>query len=109
MADEYYKFFQSKFKNTDSNIVGFVAVSGNRVIGCDIYAGKDLFYSQLDPLLKGYSDGAVTHGSPITLTDELLKDYMDKLLKDEKSQEGFVKYNGKIFRQNNEVIHINTF
>jgi len=109
-ADEYFKFFQQKFRDADSNIVGFVAVSGNKVIGCDIYAGRDLFYSQLDPLLRGYIDGAILHGSPVTLPDDpVVKEYMDKLLKDEKSQEAFVKYNGKIFRQNNQVIHINTF
>jgi len=109
-ADEYFKFFQQKFRSADSNIVGFVAVSGNKVIGCDIYAGRDLFYSQLDPLLRGYIDGAILHGSPVTLPDDpVVKEYMDKLLKDEKSQEDFVKYNGKIFRQNNQVIHINTF
>jgi hypothetical protein len=109
-ADEYFKFFQQKFRGADSNIVGFVAISGNKVIGCDIYAGRDLFYSQLDPLLRGYIDGAILHGSPVTLPDDpVVKEYMDKLLKDEKSQEAFVKYNGKIFRQNNQVIHINTF
>ena len=107
--DEYFKFFQQKFRSSDSSIVGFVAVSGDKVIGSDIYAGKDLFFSQLDPLLKGYIDGAILYGTPVTLSDDKVKEYMDQLLKDEKSQEEFTKYNGKIFRQNGEVIHINTF
>jgi hypothetical protein len=107
--DEYFKFFQQKFRNSDSSIVGFVAVSGDKVIGSDIYAGKDLFFSQLDPLLKGYIDGAILYGTPVSLPDDKVKEYMDQLLKNEKSQEEFVKYNGKIFRQNGEVIHINTF
>jgi hypothetical protein len=34
---------------------------------------------------------------------------MDKLLSDEVSQIRFLKENGKIFRQNGEVIHINSF
>jgi hypothetical protein len=34
---------------------------------------------------------------------------MDKLLKDERSQEEFVKYNGKIFRHEGQVVHVNTF
>ena len=107
--DEYFRFFQQKFKNSDSTMVGFVAISGDKVIGSDIYAGKDLFFSQLDPLLKGYIDGAMLYGTPVTLSDDKVKEYMDQLLKNEKSQEEFVKYNGKIFRQNGEVIHINTF
>ncbi|MBS1601007.1 MAG: hypothetical protein JST75_22540 [Bacteroidetes bacterium] len=107
--DEYYNFFLDKFRKTDSSVVGFVAISGDRVIGSDIFSSKNLFYSQLEPLLKGYTDDAVLFGAPITLTDKFLHEYMDKLLKDEKSQEEFVKYNGKIFRQGGEVMHVNTF
>jgi hypothetical protein len=107
--DEYYNFFHEKFKNTDSSVVGFVAVSGNRVIGSDIFASTDLFYSQLEPLLKGYTDDAVLFGAPINFPDKSLHEYMDQLLKDEKSQEDFVKQNGKIFRQGKMVVHVNTF
>jgi hypothetical protein len=107
--DAYYNFFYDKLKHTDSSVVGFVCVSGDKVIGSDIFCSKDLFYSQLEPLLKGYTDDVVMFGSPITMPDKLLREYMDKLLKDEKTQEDFVKYNGKIFRQEGKVVHINTF
>jgi len=43
------------------------------------------------------------------LKDPPVQRYMDKLLKDEKSQEEFVRKNGKIFRQNGQVVHVNTF
>jgi hypothetical protein len=109
MNDEYFNFFQQKFKNADSTILGFVAVSGDRVVGCDIFADTELFYGQLEPLLKGYSDEAVFFGAPIHFPDKSLKEYMDKLLTDEHSQEKFVKDNGKIFKQYGQVIHINTF
>ena len=35
--DEYFQFFIVNFKNTDSSIVGFVCMSGDKVIGSDIY------------------------------------------------------------------------
>ncbi len=107
--DEYFQYFQNKFRHADSSIVGFVCVSGDKVIGCDIFSSTDLFYSQLEPLLKGYTDEAVFFGAPISITDQLIKEYMDKLLTSEKSQEQFVKDNGKIFRQDGRIIHINTF
>jgi len=107
--DEYYNFFLEKFRKTDSTVVGFVAVSGDRVIGSDIFASKNLFYSQLEPLLRGYTDDVITFGSSISFPDIALHEYMDKLLKDEKSQQDFVKDNGKIFRVAGEVIHVNTF
>jgi len=107
--DEYFNFFRDKFMHTDSTIVGFACVSGNKVIGSDIFAGPELFYGQLEPLLHGYIDDAIIFGAPVNLPDPPLKQYMDKLLKDERSQEDFVRKNGKIFRQNGQVIHVNTF
>ncbi|PWT75065.1 MAG: hypothetical protein C5B59_09735 [Bacteroidetes bacterium] len=107
--DEYFHFFQNKFRQADSTIIGFVCISGDRVIGCDIFGSIDLFYGQLEPLLKGYTDEAVFFGGPVTMPEKEIKEYMDKLLSSEKSQEEFVKYNGKIFRQDGRIIHINTF
>jgi hypothetical protein len=108
-GDEYFRYFREKFREKDSTIVGFVAVSGGKLIGSDIFAGRNLFYQQLDPLLRGYIDEAILYGAPVTLPDGPVKRYMDKLLKDERSQEEFVKKNGKIFRQNGQVVHVNTF
>jgi hypothetical protein len=107
--DEYFTFFLQHFKNTDSTIVGFVCVSGNKVIGSDIFADSRIFYSQLEPLLRGYIDESIIFGAPVALPDPPVKRYMDKLLKDEASQEDFCRRNGKIFRQNGRVFHVNTF
>ena len=109
LNDAYYNYFREKFKNTDSTIVGFVCMSGNKVIGSDIYASSNMFYNLLEPLLKGYCDQAVYMGKPVTITREEEKIYLDKLLTDKMTQEAFIKENGKIFRQHGMVIHINSF
>jgi hypothetical protein len=109
VQDAYFQFFHNKFKTTDSSIVGFVCMSGDKVIGSDIFASRDLFYDMLDPLLIGYADEVTYMGKPLTITREEEQAYLDKLLKDETSQELFLKENGKIFRQNGQVIHINSF
>jgi hypothetical protein len=109
VQNAYFNFFHDKFKATDSSIVGIVCVSGDEVIGSDIFAGRDLFYHMLDPLLIGYCDQAVYSGKLVTISNEKVKQYMDRLLTDEISQERFLKENGKIFRQNGQVIHINSY
>ncbi len=108
-SDDYLEFFMQKFKHTDTSIVGFVAVSGNKILGSDIYAGVNLFNQQLGPLLRGYIDEALLFGGPVTLPNEPVARYMDKILTDEKTQEEFVSKNGKIFRHEGRVVHINTF
>lgn len=109
VSDEYFQFFRNKFKNTDSSILGFVCVSGDRIIGTDIYAGRNLFYEQLEPLLRGYIDESIVYGTTPAMQQTAIKKYMDKELTDEKTQEEFVRKNGKIFRQFGKPIHINTF
>jgi hypothetical protein len=108
-SDEYFKFFRDRFARTDSNVVGFVALTGDKIIGSDVFDGTDLFYPQLDPLLHGYIDEAMEAGAPVTLRDPPVKRYMDQLLKDEASQEAFVKDKGKIFKVGSHVIHVNTY
>jgi len=109
LNDEYYHYFQNKFRVGDSSVVGIVCISGDKVMGADIFASRSLFFNQLDPLLKGYCDQAVYMGKPVTITREEEQKYLDKLLKDKISQEAFLKDNGKIFRQHGQVIHINSF
>ena len=109
LNDEYFHYFQDKFKAGDSSMVGIVCMSGDKVIGADIYASRDLFFNLLDPLLKGYCDQAVYMGKPVTITREQEQEYLDKLLADKFTQEKFLKDNGKIFRQHGQVIHINSF
>ena len=109
VTDEYFKFFHDKFTRTDSNVVGFVAITGDKIIGSDIFDGTNLFYPQLDPLLRGYIDEVIGSGTPVTLKDPPIHRYMDALLKDEASQEAFVRDKGKIFKDGGHVIHVNTY
>jgi hypothetical protein len=108
-GDEYFNFFDEKIKHSDTTIVGFVCVTGDKIIGSDIFASTNLFYGQMEPLLRGYIDEALFYGAPVTLHNEDVQTYMDKILTDEKTQQEFVNKNGKIFRYHKQVIHINTY
>jgi len=105
-VEEYMAWFTEQFKNSDSTITGIVCMSGDRVIGCDIYAGTNLFYDQLQALLPGYIEEAISYGKPVTVTDEHVKAYLDPILTDETSQHEYLKKNGKIYRYKEKVIHI---
>jgi hypothetical protein len=102
---EYFRFFYDKIK-ADSTIVGFVCVSGDKVIGTDVYGGNNLFREELEPLLRGYIEEAIVRGSPVTAKDEKVKNYVDKILTSERGQEEHLKKNGKIFRYEQKIYHI---
>ncbi len=106
---EYLEYFKEKFKHSDSSIIGFVCASGNKVIGTDIFAYKAMFYDELEPLLYGYINEVLMHGSLSMLTKAEIKEFMDKILTNETMQDEYCKKNGKIFRVKNEVIHVTAY
>lgn len=109
LQDEYWNFFREKFKQPDSNIVGIVCVSGNKILGSDIFIASNLFYGQLQPMLRGYIEEATVFGNTPLVSNDKVKQYLDQFLKDESSQAEFVKKNGKMFKDGNRVIHITTY
>lgn len=109
LVQEYYNYFIDQFRRSDSTITGFVCMSGDKVIGCDIYAGTNLFYGQLEALLPGYIEEAISYGKSVTIKDAKVKEYLDRILTDEESQRAYLKKNGKIYRYKEKVIHITGF
>ena len=106
--NEYLAFFNEKFRNKE-NIVGIVGITGGVVMGCDIFVSPDLFYREYNNLIYAYIDEALTFGVPVSMTDEAVKNYMDNLLTNSVMQERFVRQNGKMFKQGEQIIHITTY
>jgi hypothetical protein len=107
--NEYLKFFREEVKNSDSAITGFVCISGNKVIGCEIFADSQLFFDEFEPLLSGYINEAVMRGSEPMLVKDQIKEFMDKVLTNETLQDEYCRKNGKIFRVNNKVIQVTAY
>ena len=106
---DYFEFFQRRIKGQDSTIVGVICVSGNQIIGSDIFAGTNLFYSEFPALIYGYIQDAIVFGAPPKLWDVRVKEYTDKFLKDEISQELWLKDNGKLYKYQGKVFHITSY
>ena len=107
--NEYLKFFREKVKNSDSSMTGFVCISGSKVIGCEIFADRQLFYDEFEPLLFGYINEAVMRGSEPMLVKEEIKEFMGKILTNETLQDEYCKKNGKVFRVNGKVIQVTAY
>ncbi len=92
----YLQFFKNKFV-ADSNVIGVVVVSGNKVLGCDMFATPALFSSQFQSLLHSYATETIISGKPVTATATVVKAYMDKLLGNETTQQSTLKQKGTAF------------
>ena len=105
---EYLSHFKA-FPNDKDNIIGMVGVTGNRVIGCDMFATPDLFRNQFQGLLHSYATEAFTNGEIVSIKNEKVSKYVDNLLSDESKQEELAKDNGMIFKSGETKLHVNFY
>jgi hypothetical protein len=108
-AVSYYQFFMNRIKQTDSNMVGFICVTGNKILGTDIFAASNIFYDEVPALLPGYIEAAVVNGDEPRIGEAEIKLFTDKILTDEIQQEEYCRRNGKLFKFKGRVIHVTAY
>jgi ARG and Rhodanese-Phosphatase-superfamily-associated Protein domain len=103
----YLKFFENKL--TNPNIIGVIVVTGNRVMGCDLFATNAIFRSQYPSLLHSYATEAILNGAPVNIAAAIVKKYSDQLFKDETTQTQMLKEKGNAFFTNGKKLRISCF
>ena len=109
LQNEYRQFFEHRLALPDSSVVGIVCMSGDKILGSDIFISSNLFYGKWQALLQGYIEEATVFGSIPTVSNTRVHKYLDQFLQDESSQEEFVKKNGRQFKAGGKVIHLTTY
>ena len=104
----YINYFKAAMKS-QGNVIGVVACSGDKVIGCDMFATPVMFNEHLDGLLNAYTTEAITNGSIATADFKNVQGYLDTILADESKQEEAVKKNGTMLKSKNRKLHMATF
>ncbi len=106
--EEYSEYFINQLKQMD-NCIGFVGVTGNRIIGCDIFATPELFEKQSNNLLDAYITEAIAEGEKIKIKDKEILSYLNEFLSDESTQEDVVNSKGMQYKYRGRKLHLNTY
>jgi hypothetical protein len=105
----YIKFFTRKFLESDRNFCGFIAVTDNSIIGCDLYANADLNNVQYQSNLSSYVSVAVQQGDIPVIENAKVEAFMRPILSDDKTRNKFLEKRGRVFRYEGKILHITAY
>lgn len=92
-----------------AGVVGVIAVSGDQVVGCDVFATQALFAQAFPQLVDAYIAEALNNGRPVTMTDAQVRAYFTGLFNDERQLEEKSKGNGYLFKSSGRKYRLSMF
>ncbi|MEM7104317.1 MAG: DUF6569 family protein [Bacteroidota bacterium] len=106
--EAYQEFFHSAFKELD-NCIGFVGVTGDRIIGADLFATPELFQQQSTNLINAYITDAITEGGKVTVKEKEVVSYLESFFSNSQTQEQAIEAKGVQYEWRSKKLHINTY
>ncbi|MEO8150834.1 MAG: DUF6569 family protein [Bacteroidia bacterium] len=103
--DEYTAYFKKQF-TPGTDIIGFIAVSGDKILGCDLFANNNMFIQQLDNLINSYATEAITSGKQPSVSYAKVAAYYNDLLGNESLQDGKIKEKGTQLKNKQTKLHM---
>lgn len=106
--ERYTAHFKNVFTN-QPDVIGVVVVTGDKILGCDMFANHDIFMKQYPNLLSSYATEAITSGKAVSVSYDKVANYLDNIISNEKEQDKKVNDNGTMMRNGKKKVHISTF
>lgn len=90
-------------------VVGVVAVSGDRVIGCDVFATEALLRQAYPQLIDAYIAQALGHGGPVRMAPEQVQAWFADHFASQEGLEKKAHDNGSLFKAKNRTYRVSMF
>ena len=86
-------------------VLGFVIVTGNKILGTELFSSQDVFNQQADKLLESYITEAMQDGDTVTISSATVEKHLMQVL-NESEQDKIIKENGTEIKANDKKVHI---
>lgn len=105
LADMYVQYLQPILTG-NKQIVGVLAVTGNRIAGADIFATNALFTNHIANLLRSYAANAIINGSAPVLMQQVVSANLQQYITATGINRQAFANKGNIFEVNGQPLHL---
>jgi hypothetical protein len=107
---DYVKYFIDKFSKSDSSFAGFIAITDTTIIGCDLFASRELTNTSFINILHGYIHSVKKKDGDVSINKTKPIDYAEHLMGNDAKQKEFLdQHHGRMFLQDKKPLHIVAF
>ncbi len=104
----YLDFFLPKFDQS-KNVVGCIAINGNKIIGTDIFGQPDLFRKQYKSLIYSYITDAISQPTESSPSPQMLQRYLKRMKNDYFNQLSKQREKEMKFYIGDQLVHFTHF
>lgn len=102
----YYRYFISRFQSSDSAFAGFIAVTNDQIINCELFASTELCRLSYQGLITTYIRGLINKENTKAINTTQAVQFCNKFLKSNEQQQSYVPLHGRIDKLDGSVLHL---
>ncbi len=108
-AKIYLAYFKERLQYSDSSFAGFLAVTGNKIIGCELFSDQNFTLLSIDNIFQAAIAQALQQGAVPVMKQEEMEAAIKPLIESEPSQKHFLEKHGKAFYYRNRMVHLTAY
>ncbi len=102
----YLNFFHQKLRQSDSAFAGFVAISGKRIIACELFGNTAWCTLSFDGMLSSYLRTVSKKTDLPALSGDSIRIFLDKFLENNEQQERYLSRYGRIYQVGGKILQL---
>lgn len=106
LKQDYFKFFVNKLQQSDSSYVGFIAITNNEILACEVFATTQLNNAVYNRTLYKFISAVKQPANEVVYNKKEVENFANDIFSSEIQQKKFLEHHGKIFYYNNVPVHI---
>ncbi len=99
-------FFRTRMMESDSSYGGFVAITGDRIIDCQLFGSNSLCVASFETMVKGYLRSITQFDIHPDVSNDEVRAFLDKFMQTETQQQQYLAKHGRLYTRNGLPTHL---